>query len=106
MKYSKSFRYDSDQWPQVHDWVQNLDKEGKDFSEAVRRLIAGQPSGIMAEIENIKNQLALLAEKGVKIEPVYNNSVVEETPSVADEPETNSEIVKVNVNFVKQRYFT
>ncbi len=113
MKYSKSFRYDSDEWPQVHKWIQDLDEQGKDFSEAVRRLISGQPSDVMAEIKKL---LAALAEKGVKIEPVYEQPEqseqsfepgMEEEVHPIEELELNDEptTLKVNVGFIKKRYF-
>ncbi len=107
MKYSKSFRYDSDEWPQVHKWIENLEKEGKDFSEAVRRLIAGQPSDVLTEIEIIKKQLAALAEKGVRIEPIYEAPENINEPPPAEEPSRDEPgtTVKVNVGFLKQRYF-
>jgi hypothetical protein len=102
MKYTKSFRYDSEESPEVHQWILNLEKEGRDFSKSVRLLISGQPSDLMTEIENIKKQLAVLAEKGVRIEPVYQSL---EEPEEAATVEPEKEPVKVNVNFIKQRYF-
>lgn len=103
MKYTKSFRYDSEEDPKVHEWVQNIEKEGRDFSKSVRLLISGQPSDLMTEIENIKNQLAALAEKGVRIEPVYQSQETIEEPAKEQEPV--EETVKVNVNFINKRYF-
>lgn len=40
MKITKSFQYDDQEEPRIHAWIIGLGKEGKTFSEAVRRLIS------------------------------------------------------------------
>jgi hypothetical protein len=101
MKRTKSFQYDDLENPKVHQWIIDLEKEGKNFSGAVRRLIEGKDDTLRREIEDIKRQIEILRQQGIRVEIHEEPEFAASTESLDD----SNPALTVSNNFVKNRYF-
>ncbi len=104
----KSFKYDDEKHPKVHQWFLDLTNEGKDYSEAIRRLIEGDCQNqdrILGELAAIRQQLAGL-KVAASTAPMEEAALIEieEIEGAVREVEEKPEVKAVNKGLLKSRY--
>lgn len=115
---NKSFKYNDKKHPVVHAWIMALEKEGKDFSKAVRALIEENcraketesiiPEGresqetILNEIRSLRQLIAGLRAAG----PVTSQQEADliRIDETVQQIEEKVEIKTVDKGFLKNRY--
>jgi hypothetical protein len=116
MLISKTFKYDPEEHPKVHQWFLELDAKGMNASEQIRRLIESEQSKeeiiqkaeddrkklqddvrkLWSEVERLKAG-AISRPQPEQVEIIEVEKRVEK---IAEQPE-----IQVNVGALKNRYF-
>ena len=105
MIITKSFKYDPEKRPKVHEWLLAVEDSGKDFSESMRRLIEGdnrEREQLRRDIDTLKQMIAGLQTTGFQA-PMQKAELLE-IQEVVDEIAAQSEIRQVNISVMKNRY--
>jgi hypothetical protein len=101
----KSFKYDPEKRPKVHEWMLALEESGKDFSESMRRLIEGDNRDreqLRQDIDILKQMVAKLQATGGQA-PAQKAELLE-IQEVVEGIATQPEIKQVNISAMKSRY--
>jgi hypothetical protein len=101
MIINKSFKYDSDKCPKVHNWVTKQDN----FSESVRQLIekeCGEVDPVVKALQEIRQQIAGLRLSG-PVNPQQEANLIQIDEAV-QELQEKTEIKAVNPIQLKNRY--
>jgi hypothetical protein len=109
MLISKTFKYDPEEHPKVHQWFLDLDAKGMNASEQIRRLIEGEGAKqddrgklqddirkLWSEVERLKAG-AITRPQPEQVEIIEVEKRVEK---IAEQPE-----IQVNIGALKNRYF-
>jgi hypothetical protein len=105
MIVSKSFKYNPDKRPKVHEWMNALQESGKDFSESVRRLIEGDNRDrelLRADIETLKRLIINIQSS--KVVSSGQEAALQEIGEVIEQIAEQPEVKGVNIAAMKNRY--